>query len=184
MSRDRRQGSHVRRKDLSDRVVLSKHLNEAREEAIQICGKVCYRLRAQQVLDQKEEQTGNRRYKNKSLAEGWAWILAYHQLQLKCQKIFKDKEDLKEWKKFFSSIHRQIPGAYIPRLPWKSKTWDSKLCKKNSLKKQNNTKQNLSYPIINWKTEDRLADTHFSQLPQKVTKVTSWPLEGPYNFEI
>lgn len=38
--------------------MLSKNLNEAREDATQICGKVCYRLRAQQVQDQKKRKLG------------------------------------------------------------------------------------------------------------------------------
>lgn len=64
-------GAALERKISLMEVMLSKDLNEAREEAMQVCGKVFYRLRAQQVQDQKE-QTGNRRCMNKSLADGGA----------------------------------------------------------------------------------------------------------------
>lgn len=54
------QGAALKRKISLMGVVLSKNLNEAREEAMQICGKVCYRLRAQQVQDQKKRKLGQK----------------------------------------------------------------------------------------------------------------------------
>lgn len=43
--------------------------------------------------DHKEQQTGDRRHKNKSLADGWAQIPVNHHFQLKDQKIFKAEEE-------------------------------------------------------------------------------------------
>lgn len=65
--------------------------------------------------DQKEQQTGDRRHKNKSLADGWAQTPVIHHFQLKDQKIFKAEEEQIE--REGKEVRFIVVICGIPRVP-------------------------------------------------------------------